>query len=283
MTLRPSIRRVLACALLGVIVLAASACGSTASHTATTTGGDTAGRPEGAGGLPAYFEHVRRAVVRGAARDFAQGTGIGGPAYASCVRRLLGRALDRSTIAELVAIYRRAGGQQFAAQALNRLASPLGARCGHRWYVPELVEASRGLREGRLTGAAVAKLGVVYGPFLGDRCGRANHVGCGRVGIDVVFRSAATRVVAVMGGRRLRLHTPGLHSGARLRDWVGTLENAGMDRPGSPFYVSGYGRSGEVWAGNPPVYVPVELRVRFADGRRVSARFPRVFLSPGWG
>jgi hypothetical protein len=282
MTLRPSIRDVLTCALLGAIVLAATACGSTPSHTGMSADTATGGRSTGAGG-PAYFERVREAVLRGAVRDFAQGTGIGGPAYGSCVRRLLGRALDRPTIMRLVAVYRRPGGQQFAAQALNRLASPLGASCGHRWYVPELVEASRGLREGRLTGAAVAKLGVVYGPFLGDRCGRADHVGCGRVGIDVVLKSSAGRVVAVMGGRRLRLHTPGMHSGVRYHDWVGTLANAGMDRPTSPFYVNGYGRSGEVWAGSPPVYVPVQLRVWFADGRRESALFPRVFLSPGWG
>jgi hypothetical protein len=64
------------------------------------------------------------------------------------VRRLLRQALDRATIRELVRIYRTPDGQPYAAQALNGLAAPLAARCGHRTYVPELVEASRGLRKG---------------------------------------------------------------------------------------------------------------------------------------
>jgi hypothetical protein len=96
----------------------------------------------------AYFEGIREAVVRGTGRDFAQGTGIGGPAFEACLRGLLREALDRATITGLLQLYRMPDGQPFAAQALNRLAAPLAARCGHRAYVPELVEASRGLRGG---------------------------------------------------------------------------------------------------------------------------------------
>jgi hypothetical protein len=229
------------------------------------------------------FQRLRAAILGGAARDFAQGTGIGGPGYEDCVLGLLREALDRPALASLVQVYRRPDGQQFSAQALNSLAAPAGARCGHRWYVPELVEASRGLRRGHLAGTAVKRLGITYGPYLGVRCRSANHPGCDRVGIDLVLKHAATRVLALIGDRRLRLHTPGMHSGVRYRDWVGTLSHAGLDRPGSPLQIPDNGRASGIWAGYPPVYVAVEFDITFADGRRVRALIPRVFLSPGWG
>jgi hypothetical protein len=281
-----SARPLLVAAILGASLVTASGCGSASTEADSTSAGAAAvglkreaGERERAG----YFKRLRDAVLRGAARDFALGSGIGGPAFESCVRGLMREALDRPTIIRLVLVYRRPHGQQFAAQALNGLAAPLAASCGHRTYVPELVEASRGLRAGRPTGAAVRTLGVTYGPYLGVRCWQADHIGCETVGIDVVFSAAATRVVAMIGDRRLRLHTPGMHSGAPYRDWVGTLTAAGMSRPASPLHVRGYGRGDGIWAGNPPVYVPVELRVRFADGRSAAALFPAVFLSPGWG
>lgn len=226
---------------------------------------------------------LRAAVVSGAARDFAIGNGIGGPRYESCVLALLREALDRPTLARLVQVHRRPGGPQFAGQALNTLALPLGTRCGHPYYVPELVEASRGLGRGRLQTAPAARLGITYGPYLGVRCRRANHHGCDLVGIDVVLGHAADRVLALVGNRRLQLHTPGMHDGVRYRDWVGTIVHAGLERPGSPFRIPDNGRAAGVWAGNPPVYVPVEFRVAYADGRRARALIPHVFLSPGWG
>jgi hypothetical protein len=229
------------------------------------------------------FQRLRTAVLAGAVRDFAEGTGIGGPGYENCVLGLLREALDRPALTRLVQVYRRPDGQQFAAQALNALASPLGARCGHRPYVPELIEASRGLSRGWLAGSAVKRLGITYGPYLGVRCRRPNHPGCDLVGIDVVFRHAASRVLALIGDRRVRLHTPGMHDGVRYRDWVGSLSHAGMDRPGSPFEIPDNGRAIGVWAGSPPVYVPVEFDVTYADGRHARALISRVFLSPGWG
>lgn len=235
------------------------------------------------GGKGEGFAGVRAAVVHGAARDFAVGTGVGGPRYEACVLGRLRAALDRPTLVRLVQVYRRPGGQQFAAQALNDLALPLGARCGHRFYVPELVEASRGLAKGRLAGAAVRQLGVAYGPFLGVRCRRANRIGCDRVGIDVVLRRPASRVVAAVGARRLPLRTPGMHSGVVRHDWVGTFSHAGIGRPGSPFQPADGRRVRAFWAGYPPIYVTVGLRVRYADGQRAAAVFPRVFLSSGWG
>ena len=231
----------------------------------------------------AEVQRLRRAVVRGAARDFAIGNGIGGHDYEACVLVTLRDALDRAALARLVQVYRRPDGQQFAAQALNRLAVPLGAACGHPFYVPELVEASRGLADGRVRNVASERLGIAYGPYLGVRCRHANHHGCDRVGLDVVFGHAATRVLALIGDRRLRLHTPGMHDGVRYRDWVGTFAGAGLERPGSPLEIPGNGRSSGIWAGYPPVYVPVEFDVAYADGRHVRALLPRVFLSPGWG
>lgn len=229
-----------------------------------------------------YFEGVREAVVRGSARDFAQGTGIGGEEYAACVLGLLGEALDRPTIDRLVEVYRRPGGQALAAQALNRLASRLGAQCGHRAYVPELVEASRGLRRGELRGRAVEQLGLTYGPYLGVRCRRSNRV-CEKVGIDVVLGHAASSVVATVGDEGVRLRTPGLHNGIRYRDWVGTFTHARVGLPGSGFALRGGGPLPRSWAGDPPVHVALELDVRYVDGHRRTALFPDVVLSPGWG
>lgn len=260
-------RRIPLVLVLGALLASASSCGSGSAE------------PSDAAGSAA----LRGAVLRGAARDFAQGNGIGGKAFEACVLGRLRKALDRPTLVRLAHVYRRPGGRAYAAQALNELAAPLAARCGHRAYVPELVEASRGLRSGTPVGRAEQRLGVTYGPYLGVRCHRANRLGCDRVGIDVVFADPADEVTAVVGSRRLRLRTPGLHSGARDHDWVGTFERAGLRRRGSPFRVDGYGPRQEVWAGSPAVYVPVRLEVAFGSGRRATATFPGVFLSPGWG
>jgi hypothetical protein len=218
----------------------------------------------------AYLDRVRRAVIRGAARDFAIGTGIGGPSFEGCVKGLLGEALDGPTVANLVAVYRRPYGTAYAAQVLNALVAPLAARCGHRFWVPELVEAARGLRSAAPIGAAIAKLGVTYGPYLGMRCHRVGYGRCGRVGIDVVLGHAATRVEAIAGSRTIRLRTPGLHNGVRHRDWVGTFVHA--DFPHRRHH-----RDQDL------TYVPVELRVHCADGRRARALFPHVLISSGWG
>lgn len=254
-------RRLTALALLIPIVLAALVVGGSGS---AATASDHSARS-------AYFERVRGAVVRGAGRDFAEGTGIGGPAYASCVADELGGALDPPTISSLAAVYRRPGNSAYVAQILNAIALPLATRCGHRYWVPELTGAARGLSFSHDTGVAVRTLGVSYGPYLGARCrgGRSRH--CGRVGIDVVFRRPATSVVAYIGGQKTRLVTPGSHNGVTNHDWVGTFTGARFTPPG-PFNVD-----------DEPFYVAVELRVIFASGRHAHALFPRVLLAPGWG
>ncbi|MBS1676012.1 MAG: hypothetical protein JST08_01380 [Actinobacteria bacterium] len=219
----------------------------------------------------AYLDRVRDAIVHGAAVDFAIGTGIGGPPFEACVRGLLRKALDGPTIADLTAIYHRPYGAAFAAQALNEVTAPLAGRCGHRYWVPELVEAARGLRSAAPIGAAIEKLGVTYGPYLGMRCRQVGYGRCDRVGIDVVFGRAATGVVAVFGGaQRIRLRTPGRHSAIKYRDWVGTFTR--VDLPPRRHHQD-----------QALAHVPIELRVRFADGRRAQALFPRVLVSSGWG
>jgi len=275
--------------MLAVVMAAALAgCGSSGPDAGSGAGSTTAvSRPESGSGTVqdrraalerlatherrvAYLNRVRDAVVHGAGADFAMGTGIGGPPFEACVKGLLREALDGPTIADLVAVYRRPDGGAYAAQALNALAAPLAARCGHRYWVPELVEAARGLHSAAPIGAALKKLGVTYGPYLGMRCSRYGYGRCERVGIDVVFGHAATRVVAIAGSEAIRLRTPGRHNGVPHHDWVGIFTGADFPR-------RSHDRDQVL------VYVPVQLRVRFATGRRARAVFPHVLLSPGWG
>ena len=122
-----------------------------------------------------------------------------------------------------------------------------------------------------------------YGPYIGVTCRLANSTRCDSVGIDLVLRREATAVTARVAGRKLRLRTPGLHTGVAGKDWVGYLDRVGLDRRGSPFHVDSYGRSRTTWAGYPPVYLPVELEISYPGGGRVTGTLPRVSLSPGWG
>ena len=136
--------------------------------------------------------------------------------------------------------------------------------------IEQALAAARGRVAGP-TGAAAKHLGVTYGPFLGLRCSHpVAKADCERIGIDVVFRRPAIRVVAVAGSQRIILRTPGKHDGVRRRDWVGTFTESGI-APGS--YDSGVN----------VIRVPVEVRVTFAGGRHAHALFPQALLAPGWG
>jgi hypothetical protein len=252
--------------LVAAVTMAAIVAGLGASSSDAVSATPTAGRHA------AYHDRVRDAVVRGAGVDFAIGTGIGGPSSEACVKGLLREALNRATIDHLRAIYRRPGGVAHAAQALNRLVAPVADHCGNRSWVPELIEAAGALRSGRPIGVALAKLGVTYGPFLGKRCRHVVYPSCERIGIDVVFGHATSRVVAIAGDQRIRLRTPGKHNGIPHHDWVGTFTQTGLaDAHGSA------NRSGEL------LYAPVELRVTFTTGRRARALFPHVLVTSGWG
>src|SRR5262245_7820230 len=87
-----------------------------------------------------------------------------------------------------------------------------------------------GLRSGGTNGAATAKLGVTYGPYLGKRCRHTAYPHCELIGVDIVFGRAATRVEAIAGAQRIRLRTPGKHSGVRRHDWVGTFTATDLAR-----------------------------------------------------
>lgn len=228
-------------------------------------------------------EHLRRAVLQGLGRDFLGGTQVGPPSYGLCLQRGVRRLLDERTLRSLALIYRRPAGQQFTAQALTDLAAPVGTRCAHgRRLVPTLIAASEAFRSGRLPEVGIGSR-LTYGPYLGVRCARPSSTLCERVGIDLVLRRKAAAVTAWIGGRRLRLRTPGWHTGVPGHDWVSSLDNVGFDRKGSPFRLPGNARRRASWAGYPGVYVPVKLEVAYADGERVAGILPRVFLSPGWG
>jgi len=69
---------------VGAATLAVAGCGSGATHADRTRTGPTAlsvKRALLARERSDYFTRVREAVVRGAKRDFAQGTGIGGHSF----------------------------------------------------------------------------------------------------------------------------------------------------------------------------------------------------------
>ena len=277
-----------------VVAMLLAGCGSTDPGEATASGAPRSAPPRGTVAerlaslerlavherRAAYLDRVRDAVVRGTSADFAIGTGIGGPPFEACVKGLLREALDGPTISNLVAVYRRPDGVAYAAQALNALAAPLAADCGHRSWVPELIEAARGLRSGRPIGAAIEKLGVTYGPYLGKRCRHLAYPGCERIGIDVVFGHAATRVVATVGGQQIRLRTPGEHNGVVYRDWVGTFTHTGLAcTPSSPTAAaaSPMSRSSSSSTSPPAAVLALSSRTSSSvrDGVRGGARLPR--------
>jgi hypothetical protein len=149
-----------------------------------------------------------------------------------------------------------------AATVVALLPGPAGAGSGE----------PRELRSGISAGAATQVLGVTYGPFLGKRCRGIGYPRCERIGIDVVFRNPATRVVAIAGDQQIKLRTPGKHNGIQHRDWVGTFTETGLAHTHKSA-----NRSGEL------LYTPVELRVTFATGHTVRALVPHVLVTSGWG
>ena len=159
-----------------------------------------------------------------------------------------------------------------AALTIAALAAWIGSAAANPPARSGRSDAGRSPRSFPTTGDPSRQLGVTYGPYLGKRCRHADYRHCELVGIDIVFRRAATRVVAISGGQRIRLRTPGKHSAVTYHDWVGNFTAAGFTHLGVP-----------VRRPNDYVHAPVELRVRFAGGRRVHALFPQVLVSPRLG
>ncbi len=192
------------------------------------------------------------------------------------------RALTRPRLRSLLAIHRGESGGPLAAQTLNRIAASVGVACGGAKYVPELVTASAALSGLHISEPPTRRLGIDYGPFLGVTCAGPGSTRCDRVGIDLVLRHRADTVIATVGGRRLRLRTPGLHTGVKGRDWLGYVHRAGLERAGSPFRLPGGAHGSRKWEGDPPVYVPVSLAISYSGGRQTLS-LQRVRLGPGWG
>ncbi|MET0557716.1 MAG: hypothetical protein ABW065_03470 [Solirubrobacterales bacterium] len=236
---------------------------------------------------PINYDTMRDKVVLGLAKAFRASTPAGPARFGLCVRLGMRRVLTPTQLDRLLAIHHRPGGQQLAAQALNALAAPIGASCGGARYVPELVAAAEALDGdyplSRL-GLAARRLGVTYGPYLGISCRRPGSTDCDRVGVDVVLHRDARSVSVSLGGRRLILRTPGLHTGRAGRDWVGYLDRAGLERPDSPFFVPTHDQGAPGWAGSrSAVYLPVRLKITYPDETTAAGTLPHVLLSPGWG
>jgi hypothetical protein len=240
----------------------------------------------GSWGREVVLSRLRDKILRGVAADYKAGTGVGPRRFGLCLRLGLRRALTGAQLDRLVAVYRRPSGRQFVAQALNRVAVPVGDSCGDRRFVPEMVAASTGFAKVDLSELRSRRPGVVYGPYIGVSCPRANSTHCDRVGFDLVLCRRAVAVVASVAGRSIHLISPGPvphNAGAGGRDWGGYLGDVGLSRKGSPFRIPANGRARRVWAGQPSVYLPVRVVATYPDGRRVAFVFPRVFLSPGFG
>lgn len=241
----------------------------------------------GSWGREIVLSRLRDKILRGVAADYKAGTADVGPRrFGLCLRLGLRRALTGTKLDSLVAVYRRPSGRQFVAQALNRVAAPVGDSCGGRRFVPEMLAASTGVAKVDLSELRSRRPGVVYGPYIGVSCPRANSTRCDRVGFDLVLRRRAVAVAASVAGRSIHLLSPGPvphNAGAGGRDWGGYLDDAGLSREGSLFRIPANGRARGVWAGQPAVYLPVRVVVTYPDGRRVAFVFPRIFLSPGFG
>lgn len=232
------------------------------------------------------ISRLRDKILRGVAADYRAGTGGGGHRFGLCLRLGLRRALTGPRLDSLAVVYRRASGRQFVAQALNRLAVPVGDSCGGRQFVPEMVAASAGFGKVDLDELQVRRPGVIYGPYIGVSCPRASSTRCDRVGFDLVLRRRAATAKASIAGRSIDLVSPGPvphYAGAGGRDWGGYLNDVGLSRAGSPFRIPANGRASGVWAGQPPVYLPVRLATTYPNGHRVTYVFLHVFLSPGFG
>jgi hypothetical protein len=237
-------------------------------------------------GREVVLSRLRDRILRGVAADYKAGTGVGPRRFGLCLRLGLRRALSGAELDRLAAIYRQPAGRPLVAQALNRVAVPVGDRCGGRQFVPEMVAAAAGFTKVDLSELQGRRPGVVYGPYIGVSCPRADSTACDRVGFDLVLRRRAVGVAASVAGRSIHLVSPGPvphNASAGGRDWGGYLDNPGLGRRGSPFRIPANGRARGVWAGQPSVYLPVRVVATYPDGGRAAFLFPRVLLSPGFG
>jgi hypothetical protein len=226
---------------------------------------------------------MRNLVLRGVTADYRSGTRVGPVRFGRCLRNGLRQLLDEQELKSLAMVYRRPAGQQSTAQLLNHLAVPVGDRCGGREYVPQLIHASFAFRSGRLPPLQARGPRAAFGPDLEVACEKASSTLCDSIGFDLRLEQGATAVWAWVAGQSTRLTSPGPIAGgasAEGRDWSGYLRNVGLEKKGSPLFLPRGSRAEGLWAGQPPVYVPVWLTIAYPDKRRETAVFPRIFLRP---
>jgi hypothetical protein len=112
-------------------------------------------------------------------------------------------------------------------------------------------------------------------PFVGVACGRADWVGCHRLGVSATVSPQATLVVARIAGSLVTLVAPG--RGAT--EWLGYLDTADYHR--GPLAVKSR-RPGMHWYGTPEVWPRVEVTAFFPGGRLATVS-GRTLLHPGYG
>lgn len=187
----------------------------------------------------------------------------------------------------------------FAAQAANGEAAVRFPACGHRvdrfiggisfrgrgcvvlWVrptgaapIPMLIPIGNTLR-GCPTERSARTLGSETEPFLGVACHSANSIRCGRVGVGVSLKPAATLVTVEIAGQLVTLTPPGPPNDL----WLGYLYTPSLRRGPLAIHIP---PRDKLWFGEPEVHPRVRLTVFFGDGRVASAEFTD-FLHPGYG
>ena len=163
---------------------------------------------------------------------------------------------DRAvSCSRLVPVYRRPGGQRFAAQALNALAAPVGDDCGGRQFVPELIHAAarsaattRSVDSTSRRAASALELRPLHRRRLPAPSRLHPATGSGSTSSCAARRVGRTAEVA---GRRLRLSRPARSRTSRRagRDWVGFLEQRRPRAAGQPLPHPAERQAPGHWAG----------------------------------
>jgi hypothetical protein len=117
------------------------------------------------------------------------------------------------------------------------------------------------------------------GPFMGVACPKAYSIACDRVGLALWLTKPANAVTASIGGRAVKMHSPGEFVTRKGNGWEGYLRPAGLkDGPLKVEPDAGPDR----WVGRKPVFARVLVTAYYDDGS-AARRTVRVSLAPGWG
>ena len=129
-------------------------------------------------------------------------------------------------------------------------------------------------------GIDASRLPLTQPPYAGVRCPAANSIACDRIGLAVWIARRPTRLYATIAGHGFVVHPPAPGPLSDAGYWQGSLQAAGMLRPG-PTHVIPDG-SHFYWAGRHPRTFWVRLTATYPHQRDASVRI-RVQLHAGWG